>query len=372
MLKVGDVVGDVELVAVVGEGAWSRVWEGYDPNLGKVAVKQYRPSHTNVPSGGGGMTWQDAVDAGSKSFLAEGRIIRLINSPYVVRVQRVFEQDDDALVIMDFVEGRTLSEVRNAGGFSTPAEVERLLELLLTALEQVHQAGVIHRDIAPDNIMIDARGHPVLIDFGGAAAGLASVSRAISGLVKDGYSPPEQYDGAASDDVKRYSDLYALAAVMFYLIEGRAPPVAIKRLQAVVSGLKDPLPRITAPSYSPAWLAAVTKALELSPRDRPQSVQEWRALMSGKGGMQRARGWRFYIVRLILGFVLLVGVLRCMFPKPGSESQNSSTIGVAPVVVDNTDMSSAPAADGASVPPPTADSPPTTAPNSTTETPQVN
>jgi serine/threonine protein kinase len=286
-LPPGTRVGTVVLNHPIGQGAWGIVYDGTDDRWGHVAVKEYFPStfasrQTRGSIGSSAPQWQEAVRRGLERFGNEGRALRAIRHENVVAVHEYIEHDDIALLVMEFVEGVTLSAAIEAGRFSQPAEVAALGATLVDTLQAIHAKNILHRDIAPDNIMIREDGSPVLIDFGGAAAAVATATRSTQNVVKDGFSPPEQYDTSANPTfpVGPWSDIYATSAVLYRLASGREPAVSNARLLA--AGMKNasdplvPLAKIAPAGYTPAWLAAVDAGLSLLPKDRPQSAAEWR------------------------------------------------------------------------------------------------
>jgi serine/threonine protein kinase len=286
-LAPGTRIGAVVLERAIGQGAWGIVYEGRHDLYGHVAVKEYFPStyasrQTRGSVGSSAPQWQEAVRRGLERFGNEGRALRTIRHENVVAVHDYIEQGDVALLVMEFVEGVTLNEALAAGRFAQPAEVMALGATLVDTLQALHAKNVLHRDIAPDNVMIRKDDSPVLIDFGGAGAAIASATRSSQNIVKDGYSPPEQYDTSATPSfpVGPWSDIYATSAVLYRVATGREPAVANARLLA--AGMKngqDPLQPIAAnapPNYPAHWLAGVDAGLALLPKDRPQSASDWR------------------------------------------------------------------------------------------------
>ena len=141
---------------------------------------------------------QPTFDWGRASFLDEARTLARFEHPNIVRVARVFEANSTAYMVMRFEHG--LSFERWLAGLDGPpaqAKLDRVVAPILDALEVVHAANVLHRDIAPDNIIIRPDGTPVLLDFGAARRAVDPASGALTSVVKAGYSPQEQY---ASDE----------------------------------------------------------------------------------------------------------------------------------------------------------------------------
>lgn len=218
-----------------------------------------------------------------KLFLQEAFTLSRLDHPNIVKVHQVFEDNDTAYLAMDHIDGPDLLEtVEGTAPALLPGQITALLAQVLDALAYVHAQGVLHRDISPDNILLDrATGRPVLIDFGAARKDVTRKSRVLSGLrvVKDGYSPQEFYIGGSTQTPS--SDLYALAASFSHLITRETPKTSQERLSAIANRLGDPhaplLGRVK--GYPAPFLAAIDKAMAIFPRDRLQSVAEWQAMI---------------------------------------------------------------------------------------------
>lgn len=220
-------------------------------------------------------------------FVQEARSLAKLDHPNIVGVHQVFEDNDTAYMALDFVRGRDLLDIiEDANTTLSPSQIKNILKEVLGAVGFIHDQQILHRDISPDNILINKDFHPVLIDFGAAREEATKQSRVLSALrvVKDGYSPQEFY--IAGSDQSPSSDLYALAASFHHLITGDVPPNSQARLAAIASGEKDPYEPIVGrfKDYDDNFLAALDKALAVLPKDRVQSAQEWLNMMEGIGG----------------------------------------------------------------------------------------
>ncbi|MCU0827316.1 MAG: serine/threonine protein kinase [Tabrizicola sp.] len=213
-----------------------------------------------------------------ENFMAEARSLARLVHPNIVGVHQVFEDNDTAYMAIDYINGKDLNDILNSTDQAfTPDEVVVLLKKMLSAVEFIHQTGILHRDISPDNILIDQNGNPVLIDFGAASEQVVRATRVLTGrrVVKDGYSPQEFYlTGAAQSES---SDLYALGATFYHVITGKAPPESQRRLAMVAEGSPDPYVKLAGrfEGYPPGFLEAIDKATRVLPRDRIQSAAEW-------------------------------------------------------------------------------------------------
>ncbi|MFD0981244.1 serine/threonine-protein kinase [Tropicimonas aquimaris] len=211
-------------------------------------------------------------------FRTEARSLAMLEHPNIVRVHEVFSDNNTAYMALDFVEGRDLHTLIAEDGEQMGAtEVRDLLMSLLTAVAHVHARGILHRDISPDNILIERNGNPVLIDFGAARAEAARGPRGASALqaVKDGYSPHEFYSRSRTHSAA--SDLYGLAATFHFVITGEAPPPSQDRLAAIAEHMPDPYRRLEGrvARFDRPFLAAIDRSLQVLSRDRMQSAQEW-------------------------------------------------------------------------------------------------
>ncbi|MEP3636435.1 MAG: protein kinase [Paracoccaceae bacterium] len=218
-------------------------------------------------------------------FVQEARSLAKMNHPNIVGVHQVFEENNTAYMALDFVDGRDLLDIiEDPKDGLTPDEVKNILRKTLDAVEFIHEQGILHRDISPDNILLDADKNPVLIDFGAAREEATQKSRVLSALrvVKDGYSPQEFY--IAGSDQGAYSDLYALGASFFHLLTDELPPNSQARLSAVASGDPDPYVPLKGriKGYDDAFLSAIDKSLAILPKDRIASAGDWIDMIEGR------------------------------------------------------------------------------------------
>lgn len=213
-------------------------------------------------------------------FMREARSIAKLRHPNIVSVHQVFEENGTAYMVLDMIEGRDLADIiEDDEDVLEPQQVHQILVKLLDAIDLVHKHDLLHRDISPDNILIDKWGSPALIDFGAAREDASQKVNDVSKLlvVKDGYSPHEFYVQGGAQGPS--SDLYALAASMYHLITGEAPADSQTRVCALTAEQDDPCAPLKGrfPQYGDAFLEAVDKAMSLAPKERFQSAQAWRA-----------------------------------------------------------------------------------------------
>ena len=217
-------------------------------------------------------------------FVQEARSLARLNHPNIVGVHQVFEENNTAYMALDFVEGRDLLDrIENPDDMLEPDQIEAMLKKLLNAVGFIHDQGILHRDISPDNVLLKPDLEPILIDFGAAREEASQQSRVLSALrvVKDGYSPQEFY--ISGSEQGPFSDLYALGATFYHLITGELPANSQARLAAVAGGDADPYQPVAdrMPAYSERFLKGIDKSLEILPKDRIESAEKWLALLDG-------------------------------------------------------------------------------------------
>ena len=267
---------------VIGSGGFGITYEAEDVKLrARVAIKEYYP----VEFGDRDLTMsvrprtesqRQTFEWGRSSFLAEAQTLVRFRHPSIVRVTRVFEANSTAYMVMELEEGRDFGAwLRELDRPPMQDELDQFVAPLLEALALMHTNHFLHRDIAPDNVIIRDDGTPVLLDFGAARRAVAQMTRTVTGIVKPGFSPVEQY----STDVKEqgpWSDLYALGATLYLAVTGNLPD------EAPVRSVRD---RVVAPSqlvkgeYRPEFLNGIWACLKVKPSERPQSVAELRQLL---------------------------------------------------------------------------------------------
>lgn len=285
-LPVGSRIGEFEVHRLIGEGGFGIVYLCYDQALDRyVALKEYMPSSLATRENATlaivvkSKHHTETFQAGMKSFINEARLLAQFDHPSLVKVYRFWQANGTAYMTMPFYEGPTLKQaLATLAQPPDEATLRTWLEPMLDALEEIHRFSCYHRDIAPDNILLTAAG-PLLLDFGAARRVIGDMTQALTVVLKPGFAPIEQYGDAASMSQGAWTDLYALASVVYYAITGRPPMSAVERL---MDDKLEPLSHRVAGRYSHALLAAVDTALAVRPQDRPQNVAAFRALMNGE------------------------------------------------------------------------------------------
>jgi hypothetical protein len=286
----GYVLNDYEIVDVIGAGGFGITYRARDLALKRhFAIKEYSPFELSSREGTTIYPYDDSAEdyeKGLEDFLLEAETLARFSHPNIVGVARFFRANGTAYMVLNFEQGSSFKEwLRDHEGPVTQAELDAILNPLLDALQLIHADGVLHRDIAPDNIYIRKNGTPVLLDFGSARQSL-SRSHSMSAIVKAGYSPQEQYSSRASNQGP-WTDIYSLAATVYRAVAGSVPPEASDR---TVQDDYIPLSRQRPAGFRQTFLASIDWAMELRPSDRPQSIEEWRdSLLKDKPVPARAK-----------------------------------------------------------------------------------
>ncbi|MEO0003690.1 MAG: hypothetical protein RLZZ22_1382, partial [Pseudomonadota bacterium] len=282
-LPSGTRLHEFEITGLIGAGGFGVVYQAYDHLLRRhVALKEYLPAslaargldQSVVPRSS---RHADSYAKGLESFINEARLLARFDHPALVKVHRFWQANETAYLVMPYYEGPTLRAAWQSRS-APPDEhgIRGLLEPLLDALELLHQQGCLHRDIAPDNILLPGAGQPVLLDFGAARRVIGDMTQALTVMLKPGYAPIEQF--AEMPDIRQgpWTDLYALGAVVHWMITGQTPPPAVGRM---LQEQYEALAVRAAGRYSEALLHGIDRCLALKGEDRPQSVAQLRALL---------------------------------------------------------------------------------------------
>jgi len=283
----GTRLSEFELERVLGEGGFSIVYLAFDHSLERhVAIKEYLPSAYAARSDDNAVAPKSGerkatFETGLHSFIDEARLLAKFEHPALVKVLRFWEANRTAYMAMPYYQGRTLREIlRSDPGFATEARLKALISPLLDAVALLHAENCYHRDIAPDNIIVQPNGAPVLLDFGAARRVIGDMTHALTVVLKPGYAPIEQYAEEGGPAQGPWTDVYAFAAVLYAAIIGKAPLAAVAR---AYNDALVPLQRDPPQGYSLQFLRAIDAALAVRPEDRPQSIEAFRASLGCDG-----------------------------------------------------------------------------------------
>lgn len=284
-LPVGARLGEFEIIGLVGEGGFGIVYLAQDHSLErKVALKEYMPASLAARTASATVSvrserHRETFEIGRRSFVNEARLLAQFDHPALVKVYRFWEANGTAYMAMPYYDGRTLRDVLKARG-DVPDEswIRKILAPVIDALELIHRENCFHRDVAPDNIMLLRDDRPVLLDFGAARRVIGDMTQALTVILKPGYAPIEQYAEMPGMQQGPWTDVYALGAVIYFMITGKTPPPSVGRM---MQDSYQPLATLAAGRYGDNFLRGVDRSLAVRSEDRPQTMAE----------MREALGW---------------------------------------------------------------------------------
>lgn len=320
---------------VLGYGGFGATYIAWDGKLEqKVAVKEYLPgefstrmpgqSRVTVFNGEKSEQFRD----GLKKFVEEAKhLAKFQNEAGIVKIFDSFEENETAYIIMEYLEGETLaSYLGRVGTVDENIAVDMMLPIM-ESLQAVHSVGLLHRDIAPDNIFLTNTGEVKLIDFGASRYATTSHSRSLTVIIKPGYSPEEQY--RSRGDQGPYTDVYAIAATMYKMITGKTPPDAMERRAKYENQNKDILvePHKINKKISLNRENAILNAMNVRIEDRTPDIISFIGELNADPPAKRRYGkikkidvysWPLWLkilipavllIFLVLGTLLLTGVI---------------------------------------------------------------
>ncbi len=294
-----ELVGDFRIKRVIGAGGFGITYLAEETALARlVTIKEYFPADYAARDGAAeavprSLDCEPDYNWGLDRFIEEAQTLAKFTHPNIVQVYRYFRANKTGYMVLKFEEGGSFKAwLKALNRAPRQAELDAIVTPLLDALEVVHKGNFLHRDIAPDNIIIRNDGAPVLIDFGSARGAIAAHSKTVSALVKPGYSPYEQYATDARQQGP-WTDIYALGGTLYHAITGKRPQDAPTRM---VADEYKPAADAARSSYRPGFLDAIDKALRLDIKERPQTIAAWRAMLlapapkRGAAAASRLRG----------------------------------------------------------------------------------
>jgi serine/threonine protein kinase/transposase len=271
--------GRYQLQQVLGQGGFAITYLALDTQLKRtVAIKELCPqgcirdAHNQVAP----ITLPpDQFAQIRQRFVEEAQLVAQLNHPGIVRIYDVFQQNNTGYMVMEYLHGETLgAKLKRAGGVLPVDEAVDYILQVCDALEVVHRAGYIHRDIKPDNIIHCEDDRLVLIDFGAARHFVANQTATYTVMLTPSYAAPEQYSSAGRLDPR--TDIYGLAATLYHLVTGVPPLPALDR----TSGFDLPPPHLVEPEVGEALSDAILQGLAMRMDERPASVAEFAQLIN--------------------------------------------------------------------------------------------
>jgi len=323
-----------EIVSVLGQGGFGITYLAKSIKLEhQVVIKEFLPQnmavrdqshYTVTPYSQGDSLYSHLL----KRFVEEARLLANLRHPNIVKVADFLEANETAYFIMDYEEGETLEDYLQEHSTLTEQDILSIMMPILEGTKYVHSKGVLHRDIAPDNIYLKTNGMPMLIDFGAARNAIAQQSQVLSAIAKDGYSPPEQYTPNTEQNAS--TDIYALGAVMYRMVTGNKPANAAQRQMALLNNELDPTGDIVEgykTKYSKTLLQAIVKAIAIRQNDRFQSIEEFqRAISEGIiieppiYPQPEKKGKTGLIIGLLVAILIVGGAIGYLVLQPKSDT----------------------------------------------------
>lgn len=264
----------------IGEGGFAITYKGFDLTHSRVvAIKENWPD--KAIRQGKSIVWPFSITPQERQkqiqeVRNEAERIQKCIHPSIVEVYESFEENNTAYIILSFIEGKPLLKILKEEGPLKEVRVNLYFVQIAEALRVVHAQQILHRDIKPDNILINQQDIPVLIDFGAAREFIADKSQNHTQIVSEGYAPLEQYSSRAKRSAS--TDLYALCASMYELLTGELPASATERL---ATETLTP-PRQLAPHISPLAEQVILTGMRMRVEDRFQTADEFIDALKGK------------------------------------------------------------------------------------------
>jgi len=265
-------IGKYDIVREIGRGAMGVVFEGFDPHIGrKVAIKTIRFDSLSDPAVHSEM---------QKRFMREAQSAGILHHPNIVTIYEVGEDGDLLYIVMEYIEGQSLAQLLSAKVKLTPEDAATLLARVGDALEYAHRKGIVHRDVKPANILIDADGRPRLLDFGIAHLPTSTITHTGTAIGTPSYMAPEQIAGQKVDG---RADVFSLGVILYELLTQEKPFPGDNTTTIIYKIMhENPRPPREVNHNLPENLAALMeKALSKDPAGRFQAAGEFAFALDG-------------------------------------------------------------------------------------------
>lgn len=274
--------GKYRIIKMLGQGGFGITYLAENTFFEKkVALKEFFPKDFCGRDNTSNLTLgtqnnAETVEKLKARFLKEAKNIAKLDQPDIVKIHDIFEENNTAYYVMDYIEGENLNEMVKKGGALSESKAVEYIRKIGAALEYIHSRNMTHFDVKPANIMVrKSDDDPVLIDFGLSkqydAHGDAT-STLMQG-VSHGYSPIELYNAGSIASFSPQTDIYSLGATLYFLVTGKVPPTANAILE---EGLSFP------ETLSPSLADAIRAAMAVSRTKRPATIAAWLQTRNGK------------------------------------------------------------------------------------------
>ncbi len=348
-LSPGDLVDGFQIEQALTASAFAVTYLVSDPALGtRFVLKECFPAEI-ARRGEDNVVYpandalREQLEQSKRTFQDESRLAASVQSPHVARVLRYFEANGTAYCLMAWEPGRTLEKALREQGTLPEAQLRKLFTDLLDVLTLLHEKGVRHLALSPENLYLTDRGEIVVLDFRAAALHLAGAALA---LQPTPYTAPESLE----PDPGPEADFYSLAAVLFECATGQVPISAADRRNKVANGQPDPLPAVAShdrESTLGGLSDTIDLGLRLNPQDRPSNARawskhfasvDWRRQVAARPAAGQQNEGREWLTPMLLGgvlAVLVVAVLYLLFsdaPQPLDQGLEATPEAAQPII----------------------------------------
>lgn len=274
----------------LGQGGFGITYIAWDLNAWRtVAVKEYYPSGLVTRERGVFVAPIDEdanakLKKGVNLFFKEALILGNFSvHPNIVNVHHFFRQNNTAYIVMEYIKGRSLKDyLQDRGGSISFTETMQILCPIMAALDDLHHTGLLHRDIAPDNIYLTVDGHAKLLDFGAARFSFGEETQNAASVIKPGYAPLEQYSGSGIDQGS-WTDVYAMGATFYRALTGKVPTAAPDRAM----GRPLPSPKECGAALPDPADKAIMHAMNMKPEERYVSIRSFEQDIEKAAGAEK-------------------------------------------------------------------------------------
>lgn len=337
-LPAGYRLGEYAIESVLGHGGFGITYLAQDTKLSsRVAVKEYFPrafasrtgQSTIVPN----PTEAENYQWGLQEFLKEARALAKFKHNHIVRVLRFLEANSTAYMVMEYEEGESLAYfLRKSGGYLNEQTLLGVFLPILSGLQAVHDAGLLHLDIKPENIYMRANGQPMLIDFGSARQTKGKTDKDQKIALTPAYAALEHYPNLGTPGP--WTDVYSIGASLYRCMTGSEPVGAMERYQTIRKKKTDPLrpaADFDRPFYAPYIRESVDCALKLFPKERPKAAFTLQRGLMGHG-MSNDQPTQQSAVNVTSGFIGIARVVQQDMPEHKEGSFGRKLVGALVVL----------------------------------------